>query len=59
MDSKSLLSLYTAELDSLEIILRAFINNRTYQAKSFKQERELANKLLEAIDQKDEAWLVY
>ena len=51
---KKWMSLYTAELDVLEMAMRNFLLERIT-----KKEREICESFLKAIDQKDEAWLVY
>lgn len=52
---KQWMNLYTAELDVLEMALRYF----STACKTTKHDREICQRIIEAIDQKDEAWLVY
>jgi hypothetical protein len=51
---KQWMELYTAELDVLEMAMRNFLLERIT-----KKEREICERIIKAIDQKDEAWLVY
>ena len=51
---KQWMSLYTAELDVLEMAMRNFLLERIT-----KKEREICERIIKAIDQKDEAYLVY
>lgn len=47
--------LYTQELDVLEIALRCFL----LSCKTTKKDREIVEKMLNAISEKDEAYLIY
>ena len=52
---KKWMELFTAELDVLETALRQYAWKRTTR----KKEKDICERLLKAIDQKDEAYLVY
>lgn len=47
--------LYTQELDVLEMALRCFL----LSCKTTKKDREIVEKMLNAISEKDEAYLIY
>lgn len=52
---KKQMNLYTQELDVLEIALRCFL----LSCKTTKKDREICQKIIDAISEKDEAYLVY
>ena len=52
---KKWMNLYTYELDVLEMALRYFV----LSCKTTKKDREICQKIIGAILEKDEAWLVY
>lgn len=52
---KQWMNLYTQELDVLEMALRYFL----LSCKTTKKDREICQKIIDAISEKDEAWLVY
>lgn len=52
---KKQMNLYTQELDVLEIALRCFL----LSCKTTKGDREIVEKMLNAISEKDEAYLIY
>lgn len=54
---KQWMSLYTAELDKLETILLEWLYS--HQGKESSENRFFCRKILDAIREKDEAWLVY
>ncbi len=52
---KKMMNLYTQELDVLEMALRYFVLG----CKTTKKDREICQKIIDAISEKDEAHLVY
>lgn len=52
---KQWMELFTAELDVIEAALWQYANKRT----THKKAREVAERIISAITEKDEAWLVY
>lgn len=52
---KKVMNLYTQELDVLEMALRYFVLG----CKTTKKDREICQKIIDAISEKDEAHLVY
>lgn len=52
---KQWMNLYTMELDVLEMALRYF----ALDCKTTKKDREICQKIIDAIREKDEAYLVY
>lgn len=52
---KQWMNLYTQELDVLEIALQCFL----LSCKTTKKDREICQKIIDAISEKDEAYLVY
>lgn len=52
---KQRMNLYTQELDVLEMALRYF----ALDCETTKKDREICQKIIDAISEKDEAYLVY
>lgn len=52
---KKMMNLYTQELDVLEMALRYFVLG----CKTTMKDREICQKIIDAISEKDEAYLVY
>lgn len=54
---KQWMELHTYELDVLEMALRYFSTSK--QCRTTKKDREVCRRIIDAISEKDEAYLVY